>query len=90
MAYAERDWHAGIHERVAHAKERIEHGIRDGSLTHHEAKRLHGEFDRILGDIDRMKAEGRLTHHDKERVHHELDRLESDISKLKHNDERRH
>ncbi|MBF0520264.1 MAG: hypothetical protein HQK92_11125 [Nitrospirae bacterium] len=89
VAYAEEDWHGGIHKRVKQAKERIEHGIKDRSLTEQEAKRLHKEFDRVIDEINRMKADGKLTPHEKERINHDLDKLDNDISKLKHNDEHR-
>ncbi|MBF0518431.1 MAG: hypothetical protein HQK92_01760 [Nitrospirae bacterium] len=89
IAYAEEDWHGGIHKRVKHAKEKIENGIRNRSLSEHEAKRLHRELDRIVEEIDRMKVDGKLTYHEKERINHDLDKLEDDISRLKYNDERR-
>jgi polyhydroxyalkanoate synthesis regulator phasin len=89
ISYAADDWHGGIRSRVEHAKDRIERGVQDGSLTKHEAKKLHKELDGIIDEINRDKADGHLDHREKERINHDLDRLEKDISREKHNDEKR-
>jgi hypothetical protein len=78
-----------IHERIDRAQARIEHGRRTGQLTREEAMRLRGEFQRILDDESRARADGRLDRRERDRLHHELDRLERHISMLKHNDDMR-
>jgi hypothetical protein len=83
------DWRGGIRERIHHAKERINRGAERGSLTHHEVRRLRGEFDGILHRIDRMKSDGHLSHKEREKISRDLDRLDRDISREKRDDDRR-
>ncbi len=75
-----------IDERLEMAYRRIDHGIQSGALTHHEARRLRMEFDRVRDDEARGRADGRFDHRERERLNAELDRLENHISYLKHND----
>ena len=88
IGYAEReDWRGGIRTRIHEAKQRIEQGIEKGSLTRHEAKKLHKELDRILHKIDRMKEDGHLSPKEREKINHDLDKLDRDITKEKHDDD---
>jgi peptidoglycan hydrolase CwlO-like protein len=90
IGYAEReDWRGGIRTRIHDAKQRIEQGIENGSLTRHEAKKLHKEFDKILHKIDRMKEDGHLSRKEREKINHDLDKLDRDIVKEKHDDDTR-
>jgi septal ring factor EnvC (AmiA/AmiB activator) len=77
---------ATISERVDSAQQRIEQGIRSGSLTRGEAERLREEFRRVRHDEARAKADGRLDRNERERLNKELNRLERHISQLKNND----
>ena len=90
IGYAEReDWRGGIRTRIHEAKQRIEQGIEKGSLTRHEAKKLHKEFDKILHKIDRMKEDGHLSRKEREKINHDLDKLDRDITKEKRDDTKR-
>ena len=90
IGYAEReDWRGGIRSRIHEAKQRIEQGIENGSLTRPEAKRLKGELDDILAKIDRMKDDGHLSEREREKINHDLDRLERDITREKRDDDKR-
>jgi hypothetical protein len=80
----------GIHQRVMDAHDRIDRGIRSGSLTREEAHSLKNQLNSIRDDEARMKADGRLTYHERERLEKELDRLERHISRAKRNDNRRY
>jgi polyhydroxyalkanoate synthesis regulator phasin len=87
-SYADRgDWHGGIRSRIEEAQQRIEQGIERGSLTRHEARKLHEELANILEIIDKMKQDGRLDDREREEVNRNLDRLDRDISSEKHDDE---
>jgi len=84
IGYAEHgDWRGGIRERVHQAKERIERGVENGTLTRHDAKRLHEELDGIMGKIDRMKSDGDFGPREREQIHRDLNRLERDIAREK-------
>ena len=90
IGYAEReDWRGGIRSRIHEAKQRIEQGIENGSLTRPEAKKLKEELDSILDKIDRMKEDGHLSQMEREKINHDLDRLDKDIAREKRDDNRR-
>jgi septal ring factor EnvC (AmiA/AmiB activator) len=80
---------ASIGERVNFAQQRIEQGIRSGSLTRDEASRLRDELNRVRHDESRAMRDGRLDRSERERLNTELARLERHISQLKNNDEQR-
>src|ERR1700690_589883 len=91
IGYAEReDFREGIRTRIHDAKQRIDQGIDNKSLTRREAKKLNRELDGILHKIDRMKEDGKLSQRDREKINHDLDRLDSDIAKEKHDDDHGH
>jgi hypothetical protein len=73
-------------DRVEMAHRRIERGIRSGALTREEAHRLRREFDQVLRDEERARADGHLDRRERERLGRELSRLERHISRLKNND----
>jgi septal ring factor EnvC (AmiA/AmiB activator) len=77
---------ARISERVDRAQERIEQGIRSGSLTRDEARSLRHELNRVREDEDRARRDGHLDQRERGRLDRELDRLERRISEFKHND----
>lgn len=89
-SFAERgDWHGGIRSRIQEDQQRIERGVRHGSLTRDEARRLQRELVHILGKIDRMRQDGHLDHRERERINRDLDRLDMEITMEKRDDERR-
>ncbi len=89
--YAERgEWRGGIRERVHEDQQRIERGLRHGSLTEREAERLNRELAGILHKIDRMRDDGHLDRRERERINHDLDRMDRDISREKRDRERRY
>jgi len=84
VAYAD-----SIDQRVRHAHERIDRGIRSGALTRDEAHSLKRQLNHIRETEARMLADGRLNHHERERLNSELNGLERRISAYKHNDDTR-
>jgi hypothetical protein len=84
-----REWRGGIRERIHRAEARIERGIENGSLTRHEARRLHEELNGIFYKIDRMKEDGHLSERERDVINQDLDRLDRDISREKHDGEHR-
>jgi len=87
---AQRDWRGEIRSRVQKSKQKIEQGIKRGTLNRHEADKLNAELGTILNKIDRMKADGYLSQKEHDRIKSDLDRLDKDIYKEKHDDDRRH
>lgn len=81
------DWRGGIRTRIQDAKQRIELGIENRSITRSEAKRLRDELDSILDKIDRMKEDG-LSLKEREKINYDLDRLDRDIAGAKRDDKR--
>lgn len=82
------DWQGGIRARIERARGRIDHGIKQGSLTRYEAHDLSRQLDVVLKRIDRMLRDGHLSHAERERIDDELDRLERNIKREKRDDER--
>jgi hypothetical protein len=83
-------WNLGRHEgggwdgrrddrldyRINQARERIDMGLRRGSLTRHEARRLYQELDRISFDARRADRSGRgVDRGEYQRISDRLDRL---------------
>jgi septal ring factor EnvC (AmiA/AmiB activator) len=89
--YAEHgDWRGVIRSRIQESKQKIEQGIKRGTLNRHEARKLNKELGKILNKIDRMKADGRLSQGERDKIKRDLDRLDRDIFKEKRDDNRRH
>ena len=89
IVYAEReDWRGGIRTRIQDAKQSIEQGIENRSLTKSEAKKLTKELDGILHKINRVKEDGKISQKEREKINRDLDRLDRDIAKEKHDDDR--
>lgn len=84
------DWHGGIHSRIQVSKQRIEQGIKRGTLSRHEARKLNKKLGAILYKIDSMKADGRLSQRERAKINRDLDRLDKDIFKEKRDDNRRY
>lgn len=83
------DWRGGIRSRIQESKQKIDQGIKRGTLNRYEARKLNKELGKILYKIDRMKEDGRLSQAEREKINLNLDRLDRDILKEKRNDNRR-
>ncbi|MDD3293328.1 MAG: hypothetical protein PHG20_01415 [Geobacteraceae bacterium] len=83
------DWRGGIRSRIHDAKRRIDQGLRNGTLTRHEARRLNGKLDRIMFRIDRMRSDGDLSPRERDMINRDLDRLNRQIFREKRDDNRR-
>ena len=84
------DWREGIRSRIQASKQKIEQGIRQGSLNRYEARKLNKELGKILNKIERMKKDGRLSQGERNRIKRDLDRLDREIFKEKRDDNRRY
>ena len=90
IGYADqKEWRGEIQTRIHEAKGRIERGVERGSLTKHEAQKLHGELDGIRHKIDRMKDDGHLSPRERESINRDLDRLDKRITREKRDDDTR-
>jgi hypothetical protein len=58
----------GIDRRQGHQERRIEHGLRDGSLTGHEYRRLKQEQQRIEALERRAKRDGVITPYERQQI----------------------
>ncbi len=88
LSYGQR--HGSIRERIEQQQERIEQGIRSGSLTRREAAKVQKELDEVRRARARMHDDdGRISHKERERLNHRLDKVERMISREKHDSQRR-
>jgi outer membrane murein-binding lipoprotein Lpp len=81
---AQGDWRGEIRSRIQVSKQKIEQGVKRGTLDRHEADKLNAELGTILNKIDRMKADGYLNQKERNKVNSDLDKLDRDIFKEKH------
>jgi hypothetical protein len=79
---------SSIDAREAAQQERIERGIRDGSLTRSEARQLERGEQRIERYEQRARADGVVTPQERQRLDHMLDREGRAIHRDTHNDQR--
>jgi len=84
------DWRGEIRSRIQTSKQKINHGIKRGTLTRHEARKLNWKLSKILNKIERMKADGRISRWERNRIERDLDRLDREIYKDKRNNNRRY
>ena len=78
QGYNQREqWHH-LKNQVHEAQAKIEAGVRNGSLTHHEAGRLRNELNRIESHMDRAGQDG-LSRKEMERLDREFAKLRKDI-----------
>lgn len=83
------EWRGGIRARIHEAEDRIDLGIEKGTLTRHEAERLHRELSGIFHKIDRMREDGQLDERERDIINRDLDRLDRDITREKHDRDHR-
>lgn len=81
-AWAER----GLYERHERQSLRIAQGVRSGSITPYEMRRLERQQRRIEGSIHRAWRDGRLSRHERRQIHAMMDRASRQIRWAKHND----
>ena len=88
MAISYADERDDIRARISSAKQNIQRGIQQGTITKHESAKLHNELDGILNKINRMK-QGGLNHRERDQINRDLDRLDRDIYRDKHDGDTR-
>ena len=84
-AYASDPNYKPLVERFEHQQERIDDGVKKGSLTTEEAALVQDNLNRIKADEAKLKAAGQLTPKETERLNHKLDLNHVMIKKEKHN-----
>lgn len=75
----------GINRRQAHQQERINRGIRKGSLTPRETYRLQRQQANIKAQEARFKSDGKLNKRERRVLNHRLNRSSQNIYNKKHN-----
>lgn len=78
-----------VDERQANQEDRIQAGVDNGDLTHHEAKKLDKQQLKIAHTKENMRADhdGRLTHHDRKDLHKKQVRASKSIHKAETDDD---
>lgn len=76
--------------RQARQADRIEQGLRNGSLTRHEAARLKAEQERIAALERQAERDGRLTREERARLNAAQNHASRNIYSEKHDYESRH
>jgi hypothetical protein len=75
-----------INHREHRQERRINHGARNGELTHNEARHLRNRESKIRNDKRMAKADGRVTMKERRHLHREENRTSRAIYRKKHND----
>jgi hypothetical protein len=75
--------------RIERQQDRIRHGVRNGELTHREAKKLQRQNQRIARAERRFTRDGVLDRGERRQLRNKLDRASDRIATFKHNDRRR-
>ena len=78
-----------IDARQAHQQQRIDHGVKSGSLTEKEAARLQQGQQRVARMEKRAAADGRVTAEERRRIEHAQDRQSARIRSEAHDAQRR-
>jgi len=81
---------SNINEREARIKDRIQRGMRDGTLTDREARRLYGELRDIEGKERAFRSDGRLDGREAAQLNRDLDRLADDVRDQRQDEQRRY
>jgi len=75
----------GIDNRENRQQNRVANGIKNGSLTPHEAAKIERDETKIRRDEARAKADGVVTSRERERLNHELNHTSREIRRDTHN-----
>ena len=78
-----------IDARQAHQQQRIDHGVKSGSLTEKEAARLQQGQQRVARMEKRAAADGRVTAEERRRIEHAQDRQSARIRSEAHDAQRK-
>lgn len=74
-----------VKQRQIRQQQRIEQGVRNGTLTHGELKRLNREQHRIARFKHKAMQDHRITRHEARRIHNHQERANRHIYQYKHN-----
>jgi hypothetical protein len=74
-----------VQNRIDAQRQRIDQGVRDGSLTYGEARRLNRAENRIQMERDHALRDGRLTAGERMRLNRQENRLSGRIYNDRHN-----
>lgn len=74
-----------IDKREANQEKRIEEGVKNGSLTAQEQKRLENEQKKIKKMEARAEADGKVTKKEMKHLQHAQNAASHDIARKKHN-----
>jgi hypothetical protein len=75
----------GVDRRERRQSRRIKHGVRSGSLTRHEARRLSAQQARIRRHERRVKSDGVVTARERRSLQRQENRASRNIYRKKHN-----
>jgi hypothetical protein len=78
-----------IEQRQRHLMARVEQGLRNGRLTHYEARELFQDLRRCEFLERRFEADGRLSRAEWSELDRVLDRVARDLRQELHDDDRR-
>ena len=78
-----------IKERQGNQRERIQNGVKNGSLTHREAARLRDRKQETHQDIKEAKADGVVTHEERTDIKQDQKQTSKAIYRQKHDGQRR-
>ncbi len=79
-----------LHNRLQRQRQRIEHGIDNGSLTHKEEHKLFKQQHRIRRLAREFRDDGYLTRKEHRILQSKLDKASERIRRFKHNDANRY
>lgn len=74
----------GIQQRMQNQEQRIDQGVKSGTLTPKETGRLEAEQAKIRQTEQRMKSDGQLTPNERQKLNHMQDRASDNIYRQKH------
>jgi hypothetical protein len=78
-----------VDRRLDGERARINAGVRDGSLTRHEAGKLRREMHQIRANERRAAADGHISRHEQARLNRQADHLSRRIYRERHDAARR-
>src|SRR5258706_10092821 len=78
-----------INQRKENEKDRIQAGVKDGSLTKGEAARLKAEDKHVNKEIRRARKDGDVTAKEKAKITRDQNKLSKNIAKQRHDKQTR-